>query len=244
MPLRNASALPVAALLLVLSAAAAQAQSGASGNTLGFGDDIRVSGQATSFLFAKGLYSNYQVGYGGAFSMESWNGGRGSVKLAAGFGGGVSRLSLNESQFLSTFQPLGGGTATGASGSAWLYELGATLRMLLPNYFVTPTIVAGIGFFDFAPGKVNYQSSSGNGTARPLSGSGPELNGGLALDRAITDRAAIFGEASVGLGYDSRTSYGGGLITVRSCSATTCGTLDHQKWVTLGHIRGGLRFTM
>lgn len=234
-------------LALALSVSPARAQAGASGagaNVLGFGDDVRLSATATSFLFAKGLYANYEVGYGGAFNMESWNGGRGSVKLAAGFGGGVTRMGLDERQFLSTFTPLTGGTATSASGSAWLYELGATLRVLLPNYIVTPTITSGIGFFDFAPGKVAYKSSTGDGTARPLSGSGPEINAGAALDRAITQRTAIFGEGGLSLGYDSRTGYGGGIITVRSCSATTCGTLDHQKWVTFGHARGGVRITM
>lgn len=244
MPLRNAPALSCITLALALSASAARAQSGADANTLGFGDDMRLSATASSFLFAKGLYANYQVGYGGAFSMESWNGGRGSAKMAAGFGATVTRMGLNQTQFLSTFKPLTGGTPTSASGSGWLYELGANLRVLLPGYFLTPTFVAGLGFFDFAPGKVTYQSTTGGGTARPLSGSGPELTGGAALDRAITARTAIFGEGSIALGYDSRTGYGGGIITVQSCNATTCGTLDHQKWVTMGHVRGGVRITM
>jgi hypothetical protein len=248
MPFRNGATFAGATLLLVLTAAAAGAQNGSlgdDGNTPGIGDHIRVAVNAPSFVSARGLYANYQTGLGGWVNMESWNGGRGGLHMAFGVAGGASHMSLDQAQFLRTFAPIEGGTATSASGGAWLYELEATFRFLLPSYVVTPTAVASVGFFDFNPSKVHYQGgANGGGTAQPVSGSGPLLSGGLTLDRAITDRTAIYAEGTGSFGYDSRTGYGYGLVTGKSCSASTCGTLDHQKWITYVQLRGGLRLSM
>jgi hypothetical protein len=246
MPLRNGAALCGATLLLVLSASAARAQGpmDAGANTPGVGDYVRLAATAPSFVSARGLYSNYQTGLGAWANMESWNGGRGGLRVAVGFAGGASHMALDQAQFIRTFKPFEGGTATSASGGAWLYQLEATFRFLLPTYVVTPTALLGVGFFDFNPSKVTYKGTNGSGTAQPLSGSGPMLTGGAALDRAITGRAAIYAEGAATFGYDSRTGYGNGLVTGRSCNATTCGTLDHQKWITLLQLRGGLRLTL
>lgn len=247
MPLRTGSVLRGATLMLVLSSAVAVAQSGSmdsGANTLGFGDYIRVAAAAPAFVSAKGLYANYQTGLGGWVNMESWNGGRGGSHVAVGVAGGASHMALDQAQFVRTFTPFAGGTATSASGSAWLYELEATFRFLLPTYVVTPTAFGGVGFFDFSPSKVRYQATTGSGTAQPLSGSGPVLTGGATLDRMIAGRVAVYGEGAMSFGYDSRTGYGYGLITGQTCTASNCGALNHQKWISILQLRGGLRLTM
>jgi hypothetical protein len=233
-----------AAVFLMLSSMAvvAHAQGGeptdprAAGLTSG--DYIRVGGGIVTPVNAQGSFRDWNSGPGINVTWENWQPGSGGVGIV-GYGLGVdyARLPLNEANFLSSFTPATGGTATSASGSAaQFFVVSTSLRVRIPMEYVVPSITIGLGFLNYRPSSVDYKSSTGNGTAKQESRSGGELSISGALDRQIIDRFAIFGEAQYLYGFTSLGRYAatpGG-----NCAANGCDVLKNTAVATL---RGGLR---
>jgi hypothetical protein len=205
------------------------------------GDYLRIGAGVTTPVNPQGSLRDWKSGTGASVIWENWqNGGSGVGRVGFGLGVAYSLLPLKQDQFLADFTPpLTGGKATSATASkAGILEVTSSIRIRIPAPLVMPTINVGIGFINWAPGKISYTSTTapGTSTVKQQHRSGAEFSIGGSLDRQIYDRFAAYAEAAYVYGY---TAYGRGFTTPGSvCGSAGC---DPLKNTTVGWIRGGLR---
>jgi hypothetical protein len=200
------------------------------------GDYLRFGAGTTIPVNPQGSLRDWKAGPGVNVAYENWqpggNGGPGRVGF--GLGVGYSRLVLKEDQFANDFTPTSGALAN-ASGHAGILEITSNLRIRIPAPLVMPAVTIGLGFINWSPGQIHYETTtSATGSVKQSSRSGAELALGGSIDREIYDRFAAYVEAAYVYGY---TSYGAGFGTPTSI-CTSCDPLKNTTVVTL---RGGLR---
>lgn len=227
----------IAACVAAAHTAQAQADSYAAGLTPG--DYLRVSAGYVSPVHPQGSLKEWKPGVGISATWENWQASQTGTSRA-GFGVGVSysMLPLDESRFMHDFSPAPGSTTTSATATkAAILEITTGLRIRIPSPFITPTINFAFGFINWAPGKINYTSSTGSGTAQQQHRSGAEFSIGGGLDKTLYDRWAVFGDAMYTYGF---TSYGqfAAPSSGGTCVANTC---DLLKNTTIAVVHGGLR---
>jgi len=235
----------LAALLCALLASRGTAQGGPSNpysNTLIAGDYLRVSAGVATPVNAQGSLRDWRSGTSIAIAYENWQpSGGGASNVGFGIAAAYEILPLKSEAFLTDFTPTTGGVATSATAShAGILEINSTIRYRFPTPLVTPALTFGLGFLNWAPGKISYTTSTGEtGTAKQQHRSGFAVQGGASIDRQVYDRFAIFGEAAYVYGF---TSFGRGFVSPGStCASNGC---DVLKNTSLGTIRGGLRVRM
>jgi hypothetical protein len=186
----------------------------------------------------QGSLKDWERGTSFSLQWENWqNGGTGVGRLGIAIMLNYSMLALDEAQFLSEFVPIQGSRPTSASASsAGVFELATNLRFRIPSPLLMPTINVGVGFMNWAPASINYNSPTGSGTAKQRHRSGAELTIGGGLERNIFDRYGLFAEATYAYGF---TSIGQGAATPGGvCATSSCDILQNPSNATL---RGGLR---
>jgi len=231
-------------LLLAIGAAPrlqAQAQPAAGDAMAGGlmpGDYLRLGAGIISPVNPQGSLRDWNRGTSFSLVWENWQPASGGVsRVGFGIGVGYSLLPLNESQFVSDFRPISGGTTTSATASkAGILDVTTNIRIRIPAPIVMPSVAIGLGFIDWRPGDINYVSTTGSGTTKQEHRSGAEVSIGGGLDRDIVDRYAVFAEALYEYGF---TSFGQGLANPGgTCVSNGC---DILRNTTVGMIRGGLR---
>jgi hypothetical protein len=239
--MRSRRSLLVLMLALAASLPAAALAQSMSGNRMagGFtsGDYVRAGGGLTTPVNAQGSLRDWGAGPTASLTWESWGGGPTDLGRA-GFGIGVaySMLPFKSDVFAAEFTPLTGGKTTSASADrAGVLEITSNLRIRVPFPYVMPAFNIGFGFINWRPGKINYVSTSGNGTVRQQTRSGAELSLGASLERHLFDRYGAYVEGAYVYGY---TTYGRGFATPGSVCSTSC---DPLKNTTIATFRAGLR---
>ena len=200
------------------------------------GDYIRLGAGTTIPVNPQGSLRDWKAGPSLNLAYENWQAGGNGGPGRVGFGLGVaySRLMLKEDQFASDFTPTTG-TLTDASGHAGILEITSNLRIRIPAPLVMPAVTIGLGFINWSPGHINYETTTGaTGSVKQSSRSGAELALGGSIDREIYGRFAAYAEAAYVYGY---TSYGAGFGTPTSI----CNSCDPLKNTTVVTVRGGLR---
>jgi hypothetical protein len=215
----------------------AQAQGTDLAGGLRAGDYLRISGGVATPVNPQGSLKDWEQGTSFSLQWENWqNGGTGVGRLGIAIMLNYSMLALDEAQFLSEFVPIQGARPTSASASsAGVFELATNLRFRIPSPLLMPTINVGVGFMNWAPASINYNSPTGPGTAKQRHRSGAELTIGGGLERNIFDRYGLFAEATYAYGF---TSIGQGAATPGGvCATSSCDILKNTSIATL---RGGL----
>jgi hypothetical protein len=233
--MRSRLLLAAGAQLVLSSLALAQSSDLAAG--LRAGDYLRLSGGVTTPVNPQGSLKDWSQGTAINVGWENWqNGGTGVGRLGIAINASYSFLPLDEKQFLSEFIPITGARPTSATASdAGVLEIATTLRFRIPSPLIMPTINVGIGFMNWRPADIQYNSSTGGGTAKQRHRSGPELTIGGGLERNIVDRYGLFAEAQYAYGF---TSIGqGGATPGGLCATSSCDILKNTSITTL---RGGL----
>lgn len=199
------------------------------------GDYVRLGGGPTMPVNPQGSLRNWKTGVGFNLAYENWqsSGGGGLGRVGFGLGAAYSRLPLDEEKFAEVFTP-STGTVQNASGHAGILEITSNLRIRIPAPLVMPTINIGLGFINWSPGSIHYETTTGaTGNVKQSSRSGAEFSIGGSLEREIYDRIGVFVDAAYVYGY---TSYGSGFGTPTSI----CGSCDALKNTTVATLRGGV----
>ena len=233
--MRSRLLLAACAQLVLSSLALAQSSDLAAG--LRAGDYLRISGGVTTPVNAQGSLKDWSQGTAINVGWENWqNGGTGVGRLGLSINASYSFLPLDEKQFLSEFIPITGAKPTSATASdAGVLEIATTFRFRIPSPLIMPTINVGVGFMNWRPADIQYNSVTGGGTAKQRHRSGPELTIGGGLERNIVDRYGVFAEAQYAYGF---TSIGqGGATPGGLCATSSCDILKNTSVTTL---RGGL----
>jgi len=203
------------------------------------GEYLRIGAGATLPVSPQGSLRNWSQGTGISLAYENWPSfGAGIGSVGFGITAAYSFLPL-KNDFVARFAPPSGGTAESASArsSARILEITSNVRIRIPSPIVMPAVTFGLGFINWAPGSVDYQSSNGTtGNVKYSHRSGAEVSVGGSLDRQLFDRYALYAEAAYVYGF---TSFGQGFNVPNSvCSNAGC---DPLKNTTFATIRGGLR---
>jgi hypothetical protein len=205
-------------------------------NTYFGGDNVRViAGRSTP---RSGMH-NWEPGLLLGLGWESWDPGRGGAPslIAAGIAGSYSALPFARSTFIADFEAATGKRVTTASASdATLADLMVTLRVRGPAFLVMPSLVIGVGYYDFRPSTIAFQATDTSGSARSRGKNGPAANIGIALDGPFIGRTGLFAEAVYAYGWSS-DSYLGQSANSR-CSGNVCDTFKSTQTAML---RGGVR---
>jgi len=222
----------------VLSPAAATSQVvGRQLSNLYFGgDNVRVlAGRA----MPQGGMHNWSPGLVFGLAWESWDagGGGGAARVAVGLAGSYGTLPFDRSTFISDFESTTGKHVTSANApDASIADLMVTLRVRGPTMFVMPSLLIGLGYYNFTPRTIAFQAADSTGTARSRSKSGPSGNIGIGLDGPFIGRTALFGEALYAYGWSSDN------ILSQSASSRCGGNVcDTFKSTQATMIRGGVR---
>ena len=204
-------------------------------NTYFGGDNVRLTaGRATPH----GGMHNWSPGLAFGVAWESWDpGGGGSSRVAVGLAGSYSSLPFDRSTFIADFESTTSKHITEASASdAVVADLMVTLRVRGPTTFVMPSLLIGLGYYNFKPGTIDFRATDSTGSARSRSKSGPSGNIGIGLDGPFIGRTAIFGEAVYAYGWSSDN------ILSQSASSRCGGNVcDTFKSTQATMIRGGVR---
>jgi hypothetical protein len=202
------------------------------------GDYVRISGGVSTPVNPQGSLKDWGTGTGVNVGWENWqNGGSGGVgRLGIAINLSYTLLPLDESQFLSDFTPIQGAKPTSAHASdAGILEVATNLRFRIPSPVIMPTINVGLGFMNWMPSTINYDSPTGPGSAKQRHRSGAELTIGGGLERHIVDRVGLFAEAVYAYGF---TSIGQGSAAPGGvCGTNSCDVLKNTSIATF---RGGV----
>jgi hypothetical protein len=154
-------------------------------------------------------------------------------RVGFGITGTYSFLPFKADVFETEFS----NTARNASAShAGILEIISNARIRFPSPVVSPAVIIGFGFINWAPGKINFIDGNQQVSVTQEHRSGAELTIGASLDRQLWDRYAAYVEGSYVYGY---TSYGRGFTTPGGvCTNSGC---DPLKNTTVTTLRGGLR---
>lgn len=204
------------------------------------GNYIRLSGGMSSPVKAGGSFRYWDKGNTFAAAWENWDTGASGVsRVGFDINAAYSVLPLKTQLFLDNFVTPGGGAATSATAQhATVLEVTSGIRVRIPLPYIMPSVSIGLGLIDWQPGRIDYESASGPGTARQQQRVSGEFTIGGGIDKNIFDRYAVFGEALFMYGY---TSYGAGFATPGGvCSNAGCDAFRNGD-TKLGEIRGGLR---
>lgn len=202
-----------------------------------YGSFVRVGGGITAPLFPSGSMHDWARGWQAAASWESTGGGRGGnvSRVALGFAGDFGRFPLDERQFIANFTSGGAQPTAATAPDATLVDVQATVRINFPAPVVTPSVLFALGYYNFHPSRVTFQSPDSTGVAGFRSRSGASLSIGFGLDRQIAGPAGVFLEGTYLLG---ATSFG--FVAANSrCGTTSCDVFDNTY---IGTLRSGLRF--
>jgi Outer membrane protein beta-barrel domain len=203
------------------------------------GDYLRVGVSSVGPVGAQGSLKDWSRGVGLGIEYENWNQGRSGVgRLGYGFKLAYSLLPFDSDQFLSdSIVTQFGRPITASAKRAGVFELGVDLRFRIPAPYIMPWLKLGLGFIDWAPGKITYSTATTSSqTAKQEHRSGGAFSVGAGLDKHIYDRLGVFAEAVYTYGY---TSFGQGLAGSGStCLQTNC---DLLKNTPFGSIGGGVR---
>jgi hypothetical protein len=240
MRLRSLSlvAVLVAASLLGARRAGAQATDPMA-NGLTPGDYVRIGGGYVTPVNSSGSLRDWTSGVGASLMWENWQQGSGGMgRVGFGLGVGYNWLPLDEAQFKRNFTPPSGGAVASATASkATILEITSEVRFRIPAPLIMPTINVGLGFMNWAPGEIQYQTTGAtSSSARQQHRSGAEVSIGGGVDEHLFDRYAVFAEAMYTYGF---TSVGSGFAAPSStCAPSTC---DITRNTSIGTVRGGLR---
>jgi hypothetical protein len=200
------------------------------------GDNVRLTaGRSTP----RSGMRNWESGLVFGLGWESWDPGRGGAasRVAAGIAASYSALPFARSTFISDFEAVTGKKVTNASASdAVLADLMVTLRVRGPTLLVMPSLMIGVGYYDFRPSTIAFQATDSSGSARSRGKNGPAANIGIGLDGPFIGRTALFAEAVYAYGWSS-DSYLGQSASSR-CSGNVCDTFKSTQTTML---RGGVR---
>ena len=201
------------------------------------GDYLRLGAGYVTPVNPRGGITEWKPGTSVSVFWENWEQSQlGTSRVGFGIGASYAMLPLDEQRFMRDFAPAGGGTATSANANrAGILEITTGLRVRIPSPLVMPTINLGFGFINWAPSKINYTSTTGNGSVQQQHRSGAKFSIGAGLDRTVYDRWGIFGEGEYTYGF---TSYGQFAAPSGTCRANTCDLLTNT---TIAALRGGLR---
>jgi len=201
------------------------------------GDYVRISGGVTTPVNPQGSLKDWSTGTGLNVGWENWQqGGTGVGRLGISINLSYTLLPLDESQFLSDFTPIQGAKPTSAHASdAGILELATNLRLRIPSPLIIPTINFGVGFMNWMPATIDYNSPTGAGSAKQRHRSGAELTIGGGVERHLVDRYGVFAEAVYAYGF---TSIGQGSAAPGGvCGTNSCDVLKNTSIATL---RGGV----
>ena len=231
--------------LAVLSAAAFPAHAQEAGDPyadgLLSGDYLRFGAGMVSPVHPQGSLRDWNRGQNYSLVYENWAAGStGLSSFAYGLSVDFNRLPLNERQFLADFTPTTGTAATSATASsASIFSLGTNLRLRIPMQYIMPSIQFAFSYLDYRPATIHYTSPGGSGTASQQHRRGAAITLGGGLDKRLTSRLGVYGEALYTYGF---TGLGQGIASPGgNCAANGC---DVLKNTTIGVIRGGLRVRM
>src|SRR5262249_124616 len=159
------------------------------------GDYLRVGVSSIAPLGSQGSLKDWSRGVGLGIEYENWNQGRTGVgRIGYGFMVGYSLLPFDSDQFLSDRIVTPFGTPTTASAQrAGVFELGVDIRFRIPAPYIMPWLKLGLGFIDWAPGKITYSTATTPAqTAKQEHRSGGAFSVGAGLDKHIYDRLGVF----------------------------------------------------
>jgi hypothetical protein len=203
------------------------------------GDNIRVTaGRAMPHV---GMH-NWDTGMSYGIAWESWDPGRGAgpSRVAVGLAGSYSRLPFSRSDFAKEFESATGKQVTQATASAaTIADLQVTARVRGPTMLVMPSLVIGVGYYNFSPSTIAYQATDTAGTARTRGKSGPSANIGLAVDGPFIGRTALFAEALYAYGWSSDNQLSRSASS--RCGGNVCDTFKSTQTTLL---RGGVRLRL
>ena len=202
-----------------------------------YGSFVRVGGGITTPLFPSGSMHDWARGWQTAVSWESTGSSRGGdvSRVAVGFAGDFGRFPLDQAQFIANY-PSGGARPTAATApDATLIDVQATARINIPAPVVTPSVLFALGYYNFHPSNVTFQSPDSTGVARYRSRSGASVAIGFGLDRQLAGPAGVFVEGTYLLG---ATRFG--FVAANSrCGTSSCDIFNNTY---IGALRSGLRF--
>ena len=217
------------------SPAVSQGPRGISSVNIG-GDNVRVT--AGRAIPHAGLH-NWESGLQLGVAWESWSGGGsdGLPRVGAGLSLTYSSLPFARETFVTDFQTSTGKTVTEASASnASLADLMLTLRLRGPTFLVMPSLLIGVGYYDFRPSTISFRATDSTGTARTRGKNGPSASIGVGLDGPVIGRTALFAEAVWAYGWSSDN-----YLSQSAGSRCTGNVCDTFKSTQAAMLRGGVR---
>lgn len=230
----------LALLLLLVPAALVSQESGRHLDDAGVppyvGSFVRVGGGITTPLFASGSMRNWSRGWMAAVAWESTGAARERNRVAIGLAADVGRFPLDQGTFIAAYQTdtTGGRATTASAPDATLFDVQGTVRINIPSPVVTPSVLIALGYYNFRPSAITFQTPDSTGTARFRSRSGASLSIGLGVDRTLMGPAGLFLEGSYLLG----ASRFGFVAANGRCGYGAC---DIYRNTYIATIRSGLR---